>query len=139
MAVRNVAERARGYDMQFAVVDGNDAVAVYEETRWSVEEARRGHGPKLIEAKTYRLVPHSSSDDDRRYRLREEVEEWARHDPIDRMRQRLLDGGMLTAEQDEAIREEARREVAAAAERAESAADPLPESALRHVYYEGGR
>lgn len=136
MAVRQAAERARGYGMQFSVVDGNDAVAVHEEMAWSVEEARRGHGPKLIEAKTYRLVPHSSSDDDRRYRPRSEVEEWAHHDPIDRMRQRLLDSRLLTLEQDEALRAEVRREVADAAERAERAADPTPDSALRHVFAE---
>lgn len=136
MSIRNVADRARGYGMQFAVVDGNDAVAVYEETRWSVEEARRGHGPKLIEAKTYRLAPHSSSDDDRRYRPRAEVDEWARHDPIDRMRQRLLDAGLITTEQDEAWHAQVKRDVSDAAAQAEQAPDPTPDSALRHVFQE---
>ncbi|MBM4416167.1 MAG: thiamine pyrophosphate-dependent dehydrogenase E1 component subunit alpha [Chloroflexi bacterium] len=59
MAVRHVAERARGYGMRHATVDGNDVLAVYEETRWSVEEARRRGAPKLIEASTYRLGPHT--------------------------------------------------------------------------------
>ena len=136
MALRNVAERARGYNMRFGVVDGNDVLAVYEETRWSVEECRRGEGPKLIEAKTYRIGPHTSSDDDRRYRPRAEVEEWAKRDPIDRFRMRLIEGGTLTEEQDEQLRAQAKEEIDRAVEAAEAAADPPVEAALRHVYHE---
>ena len=135
--MRHVAERARGYDIAASTVDGNDVLAVYQEMRWSIEECRRGGGPKLIEAKTYRLVPHTSSDDDRRYRPRAEVEEWARNDPIDRFRQRLLDVGSLTLEDDERLRVEVRAEVDRAVEVAEASPDPTPESALRHVYFEG--
>ena len=137
MSVRHVAERARGYDVAASTVDGNDVLAVYQEMRWSIEECRRGGGPKLIEAKTYRLVPHTSSDDDRRYRPRAEVEEWARNDPIDRFRQRLIDGGSLTLDDDERLRAEVRAEVDRAVEAAEAAPDPTPESALRNVYFEG--
>ena len=136
MSVRHVAERARGYDIRAATVDGNDVLAVYQEMRWSVEEMRRGHGPKLIEAKTYRLVPHTSSDDDRRYRPRAEVEEWARNDPIDRFRARLIETDALTAPEAEQWAVEVRLEVDRAVEAAEAAPDPTPESALRHVFYE---
>ncbi len=136
MSVRHVAERARGYDVQASTVDGNDVLAVYQEMRWSVEELRRGHGPKLIEAKTYRLVPHTSSDDDRRYRPRAEVEEWARNDPIDRFRTRLLESDTLSEEEAEQWAAEVRAEVDQAVDRAAAAADPTPESALRHVFHE---
>ena len=68
----------------------------HQTTKWSVEECRRGRGPKLIEAKTYRLSPHTSSDDDRRYRPRTELEEWIKKDPIDRFRKRLFEDGELT-------------------------------------------
>ena len=136
MSVRHVAQRARGYDIQASTVDGNDVLAVYQEMRWSVEEMRRGHGPKLIEAKTYRLVPHTSSDDDRRYRPRAEVEEWARNDPIDRFRARLIETDALTASEAEQWAVEVRLEVDRAVEAAEAAPDPTPESALRHVFYE---
>ena len=92
MAVLHVADRAKGYNMIGQTVDGNDVIAVHQTAHWSIEECRRGRGPKLIEAKTYRLVPHTSSDDDRRYRTRAELEEWIKRDPIDRFRKRLRGG-----------------------------------------------
>ena len=137
MSVRHVADRARGYDIVGVTVDGNDVLAVHQTTQWSVEECRRGSGPALIEAKTYRTAPHTSSDDDRRYRPRAEVEEWARDDPIDRFRAWLLAAGTLTEQEDEQLREEARLEIEEATEAAEHALDPAPEDALRHVFHEG--
>jgi 2-oxoisovalerate dehydrogenase E1 component alpha subunit len=134
MAVPNVADRARAYGFRAYTVDGNDALAVYQTTRQAVEECRRGHGPKLIEAKTYRLVPHSSSDDDRRYRTRAEVEEWAKKDPLDRYRQHLQEHGLLTDEAAQELRTRADAEVLDAVQYAES--QPLPEAseALKHVF-----
>ncbi len=136
MAVKHVADRAKGYDMIGQTVDGNDVLAVHQTTKWSVEECRRGRGPKLIEAKTYRLSPHTSSDDDRRYRPRTELEEWIKKDPIDRFRKRLLEDGELTEDEDREWRGAIKREVHEAVERAEKAPDPPPEKALRYVYYE---
>jgi 2-oxoisovalerate dehydrogenase E1 component alpha subunit len=81
MSVLHVADRAKGYNIDGQMVDGNDVVAVHQTAQWSIEQCRRGHGPKLIEAKTYRLVPHTSSDDDRRYRTRAELDEWIKRDP----------------------------------------------------------
>lgn len=136
MAVKHVADRAKGYGMIGQTVDGNDVLAVHQTTKWSVEECRRGRGPKLIEAKTYRLSPHTSSDDDRRYRTRAELEEWIKKDPIDRFRKRLTDDGELHDEEDRALRVAVKEEVARAVEQAEQAADPVPEAALRHVFHE---
>lgn len=138
MAVANVADRAPAYGMRGQVVDGNDVLAVYQTTKWAVEEARRGHGPALIEAKTYRIVPHSSDDDDRRYRSRKELEDWMKKDPIDRYRKYLREEKILSEQEDESIRRQVDEEIQAAIRFAEAAADPEPEAALRHVYAEEG-
>ena len=134
MAVQNVADRAAGYGFKGQVVDGNDILQVYQTTKWAVEEARRGHGPALIECKTYRVVPHSSADDDRRYRTRKEVEEWAKKDPIDRFASYLTDQGILEEEKDRHLRKQADDEVQEAVRYAEEAPDPPIEDATRHVY-----
>lgn len=136
MAVPNVADRALAYGMRGQVVDGNDVLAVYQTVKWAVDEARRGHGPALIEAKTYRIVPHSSDDDDRRYRTRQEVEEWLKKDPIDRFRKYLTDEGVLTEPKVQEIDARVDAEIKAAIATAEQAPDPEAEDALRHVYAE---
>ena len=136
MSVRHVADRAKGYDIIGATVDGNDALAVYQTTRWNIEECRRGRGPKLVEAKTYRLVPHTSSDDDRRYRTRAELEEWIKRDPIDRFRKRLLEEGTITEDEDAALRAQIKRDIEDAVQSAEASAEPRPGDALRHVFAE---
>jgi 2-oxoisovalerate dehydrogenase E1 component alpha subunit len=134
MAVLHVADRARAYGFRGQVVDGNDILATYQTTKWAVEEVRRGHGPALIEAKTYRIVPHSSDDDDRRYRSREELEEWAQKDPVDRFKKWLIAEGLLTPEKDEAIRAQASAEVQEAIDFAERSPLPDPATAMRYVY-----
>ncbi len=136
MSVQNVADRARGYGLRGSTVDGNDVIAVYHTTKWAVEECRRGRGPKLIEAKTYRLMPHSSSDDDRRYRPRSEVEEWSKKDPLDRYRAYLVAEGLLDEEAADKVRAAAEAEVQEAIQWAEAEPEPAPESALRNVYAE---
>ncbi len=136
MAVLHVADRARGYGIRGSTVDGNDVLTVHQTTKLAIEECRRGHGPKLIEAKTYRLVPHTSSDDDRRYRPRAELEEWMKRDPIDRFRHRLFDDGVLDPDEDRELRAQIKREIEDAVKRAEAAPDPAPEDALKHVYAE---
>ena len=134
MPIRNVADRAAGYGMPGEAVDGMDVLAVYRATRRAVERARRGEGPTLIEAKTYRLTPHSSDDDDRVYRSREEVEQWKRRDPLLCFRRTLMERGALDkAKLDETTRRIA-REVDDAQAFAEAAPIPSPATALRHVY-----
>jgi 2-oxoisovalerate dehydrogenase E1 component alpha subunit len=139
MAVANVADRAKAYGFEGMMVDGNDAMVVYQTTKWAVEETRRGHGPKLIEAKTYRIVPHSSEDDDSRYRSRKELQEWVRKDPIDRFKKYLAEDGVLSDEIDADLRARAAAEVDDAVEYAESRPYPELDEALRHVYLERGR
>jgi 2-oxoisovalerate dehydrogenase E1 component alpha subunit len=109
---------------------------VHQTVKWNIEECRRGRGPKLVEAKTYRLSPHTSSDDDRRYRTRAELEEWIKRDPIDRFRKRLFEEGTLAEDEDADLRTQVKREIEEAVKSAESAPDPPVEDALRHVFAE---
>jgi len=134
MAVENVADRAPAYGMPGVVVDGNDVLATYRATREAVKRARSGGGPTLLEAKTYRPVPHSSDDDDRSYRSREEVEIWKQRDPILRFEAYLEEQGLLGAELKEEALERVMTEVNDATAYAESAPYPEPEEALEPVW-----
>ncbi|MEO8609347.1 MAG: thiamine pyrophosphate-dependent dehydrogenase E1 component subunit alpha [Chloroflexota bacterium] len=134
MAVSNVADRAAAYGLVGVVVDGNDVLAVYDVMREAAERAYNGDGPTLVEAKTYRPVPHSSDDDDRSYRSREEVEAWKKKDPILRFQKFLLEETILTQSLLDDYESRAKAEVDAAQAAAESAPDPAPEDALGNVY-----
>ncbi len=131
--VENVAVRAKGYGFPGVTVDGNDVLAVYAAAKEAVGRARRGEGATFIEAKTYRLVPHTSDDDDRRYRSAQEVEEWKKKDPITRFGSWLERNGVLDRGGLEAMQERVAREVDEATEYAERAPTPAPESALERV------
>jgi 2-oxoisovalerate dehydrogenase E1 component alpha subunit len=136
-AVENVAVRAKGYGFPGVTVDGNDVLAVYGAMKEAVERARRGDGATFLEAKTYRIVAHSSDDDDRRYRTREEVEAWAAKDPVARFAVQLDELGVLEEDGRTELEERVNREVDDATDRAEKAPLPVPESALDHVLVEG--
>ena len=79
-------ERAAGYGMPSHLVDGNDVLASYAVSKLALDEARSGSGPQAIEATTYRMGAHTTSDDPTKYRTSDEEESWARRDPIARMR-----------------------------------------------------
>jgi 2-oxoisovalerate dehydrogenase E1 component alpha subunit len=135
-AVPDVAVRAAGYGFPGVTVDGNDVLAVYDAAREAVTRARRGDGATFIEAKTYRLVPHTSDDDDRRYRTAEEVTEWAKKDPLIRYKAWLEEQGVASAREIEELQAKALAEVDDATQYAENAPLPDPASALLHVYAE---
>jgi 2-oxoisovalerate dehydrogenase E1 component alpha subunit len=116
------------------VIDGNDVLAVYRAAVKAVERARADGGPTLLEAKTYRPVPHSSNDDDRSYRSRQEVEMWKRRDPILRFEAFLESQGILGAELKEEIQGRVMVEVDSATVYAENAPYPAPEEALEPVW-----
>ncbi len=139
MAIENVSDRAGAYDMAGVTVDGNDVLAVYEAALEAVERGRRGEGATLLELKTYRVVPHSSDDDDRVYRSREEVEAWKGRDPIARYRQTLTEMGLWDEGRDQAFRTETQSEIEAAVTAAEAAPFPDAKDALRFVYAEEGQ
>jgi 2-oxoisovalerate dehydrogenase E1 component alpha subunit len=136
IACESVADRAKGYGFPGVSIDGNDPIEVYKATKEAVERGRRGEGATLIEAVTYRLVPHSSDDDDRAYRSREEVEEAKRNDPLIRFQKYLRETGVMSEEKEKEIHDRVAYEVEEATEYAENAPYPAPESTLRHVYAE---
>ena len=92
----SIAHRASGYGMAGVMVDGNDVLACYAVMSEAAERARAGEGPTLIEAVTYRMGPHTTSDDPTRYQPAEELDEWAARDPITRYRNYLRRIGVLT-------------------------------------------
>jgi 2-oxoisovalerate dehydrogenase E1 component alpha subunit len=134
MAVRSVADRAMGYGMFGASIDGSDPLAVYGCVTEAAERARAGEGPTLIESNVPRLTPHSSDDDDRRYRPEAEREEVREHDPLDVFQRYLITHGVLDAEGEAEIRRRVQSEVSRALEEAEAAPVAAPETAFDHVY-----
>jgi len=135
-AVEKVSVRAEGYGFPGVTVDGNDVLAAYVAMNEAVERARKGDGATLIEGMTYRLVPHTSDDDDRRYRAREEVEEWTKKDPLVRFQAWLKEHDIADQGRLDELQEMAGREVDEATDYAEKAPTPEPESALKHVLVE---
>lgn len=134
MAVPDVADRAAGYGMPGVVVDGNDALACFQAMSEAHQRARRADGPTLIECKTYRFLPHTSDDDDRTYRTRQEVEEHRHHDPVDRSAAFLIAQGLADHESIRQTRDEVKALVEAAIQEAWAAPDPSPDTASQHVF-----
>jgi pyruvate dehydrogenase E1 component alpha subunit len=131
-----LAERARGFGMPGVRVDGNDVLAVLAVTRQALDRARHDGGPTLIEAVTYRMGPHTTADDPKRYRDAAEVEEWVGRDPLARFEAYLRSGGVL--DDAGAARVQGVADAAAAELRAGCVAltDPPPLSLFDHVYAE---
>ena len=117
-------------------MDGNDVLASFAAMKTAVERARAGEGPTLIEAKTYRFFPHTSDDDDRSYRSREEVQEAKERDPITRFAATLTDLGVLDAAAIDAMWAETKADVDEQIDSAWNAADPDPSTLERHVFFE---
>lgn len=134
MAVSHVAERAIAYGVHGVTVDGTDILAFYDVMRAAVERAYNGEGATLIEAKCYRLTPHSSDDDDRSYRPREEVEEAKRTDAILRYEQHLMGRGILSDALKQDYEQRVRQIVDEAQRYAENAPYPEESSLYEDVY-----
>jgi pyruvate dehydrogenase E1 component alpha subunit len=131
--IKDIAERAAAYAMPGEVVDGNDVLAVYKAVEKAVERARAGKGPSLIECKTYRWKGHSKSDQER-YRTREEVATWKKKDPVARFAAYLIQEGIITEEESQAIHKEAQQLVEEALAFAEASPEPRVEEILEGVY-----
>ncbi|MGF7087910.1 2-oxoisovalerate dehydrogenase E1 component alpha subunit [Kroppenstedtia sanguinis] len=134
LAGGSVAARGQGYGMPGIEVDGNNPLKVFQAVREAADRARRGEGPTLIEAISYRLVPHSSDDDDRTYRKKEEVEEARKKDSLVQFNQYLQDIGLLDEEKEEILNREITQLVDEATEYAEAAPYPEVEQTYTHVY-----
>jgi TPP-dependent pyruvate/acetoin dehydrogenase alpha subunit len=131
--VPSVAARAGGYGMPGIVVDGNDVLAVLQAGRDAVDRARRGEGPTLIEALTYRFRGHHEGDA-MAYRPKGEAEEWRARDPLVRFRAWLLERGHLDEAGDRAVVTEVDATIEDALEFARQSPWPAPEQALDDVY-----
>jgi 2-oxoisovalerate dehydrogenase E1 component alpha subunit len=136
MAITDVADRAAGYGFPGVVVDGNDVLACYAAMKQAHDRARAGEGPTLIECKTYRFLGHTSDDDDKTYRSRDEVAEARHHDPLHVFGHYLREAGVLDEAGMEQMRAAVKSEIEEALAAAWEAPDPEPESALRHVFAE---
>ncbi|HEY3352647.1 MAG TPA: thiamine pyrophosphate-dependent dehydrogenase E1 component subunit alpha [Polyangia bacterium] len=135
-AARTIAQKALAYGMPGVLVDGNDLLAVVQVTTQAVERARRGGGPTLIEARTYRMGAHSSSDDPSVYRDPAEAARWQRLDPLERLRRYLGARGRWDAAQEERWRQEITAAIGAALAAAEAVGPPPLGSIFEDVYAE---
>ena len=134
MAVKSAADKACGLGLRGIEVDGTQMFEVYDAVKEAVEIARKGEGPSVIEAKMYRLTPHSSDDDDRSYRTREEVEKHKKQDPLIVMKDQLIEQGLMTEEEYEKLEEKAKKVVDEAVEQANRSPYPKGEEAETPVY-----
>lgn len=132
-ATPNVADRAKGYDIPGVIVDGMDPIAIYEQAVKAVQRARKGDGPSIIEAKTYRFLGHGASDN-RSYRTREEEREWKKKGPIVRFKKRLIEEGVIREEEIEMMEQEAKREVEEAVEYGLSSPEPDTNDVEKYLY-----
>jgi pyruvate dehydrogenase E1 component alpha subunit/2-oxoisovalerate dehydrogenase E1 component alpha subunit len=135
-ASESIAIKAEAYGFKGVTVDGNDVLAVYSATKDAVDNARAGNGPGFVEAVTYRMGAHSSSDDPRLYRQDDEVEEWKRKDPINRLLKYLEQLGYWSSSEQEALEERLTQEILDAVAEAEKIGPPPLETLFEDVYSE---
>jgi len=135
-AAEDLSVRAAGYGFRGVRVDGDDLFAVYEATREAVARARAGGGPTLIEACTYRVGFHNTSDNPREYRDEAEVAAAVANDPIERVRRYATDAGIWSAKEEARISHEISTELNAAYKEVASLPRPGPEAIFEHVYEE---
>lgn len=129
-----LADKAAGYGMPGVRVDGTDVLAVYRATRDALERARRGEGPTLIEAVTYRLVAHGTADDNRGYADLERIERERKRECLAGYESLLRDAGLLTEEQRDRVRAVALAQVRAAIREAERLPEPDPDLVFTTTY-----
>jgi TPP-dependent pyruvate/acetoin dehydrogenase alpha subunit len=133
-AVKDLADKAKGYGVPAVTVDGNDVFAVYEATKFAVERARRGKGVHFIEVKTYRRKGHAEHDD-QHYVPKEVLEQWSTaNDPVDRYTQRILSADLVSEADVKDIDERVRVEVDQATDACVDEALPSADTALTGVH-----
>lgn len=133
--IRDIADRAKSYNMPGVIVDGNDVLAVYEETNKAVERARAGRGPTLVECKTYRYRGHWEGDPEV-YRTKEEVKEWKKRDPLKKFKKYLLENDITQSKEISLVEKKIEDEIKDAIKYAQASPLPKPESALEDLYVE---
>lgn len=135
MATEDLYIRGSGYEMPAIKIDGNNCVDVYRAARAAVERAREGLGPSLIECKSMRIMGHGSHDP-ATYVPQEEKDHWAQRDPIDNMKDYLMEAGWLSEAEDAEWRKKIKAEIDAAVDEAGEDGPPLPEWSTQGAYSE---
>jgi pyruvate dehydrogenase E1 component alpha subunit len=135
-ATESFAARAAGYGIAGELVDGNDLFAMHDACSRAVARARAGEGPTLIEARTYRMGPHNTSDDPTRYVDPDELEEQRALDPVARLRRYLTAEELTDEASEQRLLDELRAEFDAAVAEVEAAAVPGAGALFDHVYAE---
>jgi pyruvate dehydrogenase E1 component alpha subunit len=135
-AANTLSIKAEAYGFEGIRVDGNDVLAVYRATKEAVDKARSGLGPMMIECLTYRMGPHSTSDDPNRYRTKEEIEFWKKRDPIERFKNYLKQRGIWSEEYENEVRSEVENELDKAIEEEEKVPPPNVSTMFKDVYAE---
>src|SRR5438132_2522344 len=110
-AAKTLAQKAIAYGFSGIQVDGNDPFAVYKATHEALDQARDGQGPTLIECVTYCLGDHTTADDASRYWSRDEVEQWRKKDPIERLKKYMEKEGLWNKSYDQGVCSEAKEKV----------------------------
>ncbi|HWO52565.1 MAG TPA: thiamine pyrophosphate-dependent enzyme, partial [Ornithinibacter sp.] len=128
--------RARGFGFPGIRVDGNDVLAVYAVTKAALDAARSGQGPTFIEAYTYRMGAHTTSDDPSKYRVSAEVEVWKHRDPIERFKRWLMTTGRADTDFFDAVEAESDELGTSVRERCLALPDPPGTDMFDHVYAE---
>lgn len=131
-----LAQKAFAYGFEGIQVDGNDVFAVYKATYEALERARAGKGPTLIECVTYRIGDHTTADDASRYRSQEEVQQWRKKDPIDRLKNYLEKKGLWNATYEQKARSDAREQVELVVKEEEGISPPDPRDIFRYTFQE---
>ncbi|UFT98609.1 pyruvate dehydrogenase (acetyl-transferring) E1 component subunit alpha [Radiobacillus kanasensis] len=131
--IENIADRASSYGMPGVAVDGNDIVEVMNSVDEAVTRARAGHGPTIVEAKTYRWKGHSKSDA-KKYRTREEEQEWKEQDPIKRFKELLIESDVFSEEHAEQLKSEAKQMIEDSVEFAKNSPMASKDNLLEDVY-----
>ena len=131
-----IAQKAIAYGFEGIQIDGMDVFAVYKATKDAIEKARAGKGPTLIEAFTYRLCDHSTSDDASKYRPKEELEAWMKKDPVDRLEKYMRKKSLLDDTYKAKVLEASQQIVEKAVAEFEKLAPPDPKDMFKYVYAE---
>jgi pyruvate dehydrogenase E1 component alpha subunit len=134
MKVTDIGQRANAYGIRSIILDGNDAIDVYNMTFSAVQYVREGNGPILIESKTYRVAGHSKSDVKQLYRSQEEVDAWVAKDPIKRLEEYILKNNIANSEMLKEINTRVMDEIREAVLFAQNSLDPSADILNKHIY-----
>lgn len=135
-AAETLAQKAIAYGFEGVQVDGNDVFAVYSETKKAIEKARNGGGPTLIEAYTYRMGDHTTSDDAAKYRPQKDVEEWRKKDPTERLRKFMVAKKIWKKSEEKKLLKSCEKQVEFAVKKAENLKPQSTEDIFKYMYAE---